>query len=107
MDADDVSDAVDNGEVFEPVGVQDDGCVVVGLGTVERGVDHLERADELAFVDLVGEGSIDDNTVDVGLGATLGEGDVSELGVAVTLSGGFLGGGFGGDLGTSHCVSVI
>jgi hypothetical protein len=89
MDADDVSNSVDNREVLEAAGIQDDGGVVSGLGAVQARVDNFEGADEAALVDFVGEGGINDNTVNVGFGSSLCESDLSELGVAVTLSGGF------------------
>jgi len=65
MHADDIPDSVDDGQVFEPVGVQDDGCIVVSFDPVQAGVNHLERANKLALVDLVRERSIDNNTINV------------------------------------------
>jgi len=68
---DDVTEAGDNGEVFESLGVEDEGGVVRSIAgsllglDVERRIDDLERADVSLLVGLVGEGSINDNTVDV------------------------------------------
>lgn len=68
---DDVTEAGDNREIFESLSVEDDGSVVrritgslLGLD-VERRIDDLEGADVSFLVGLVGEGSINDNTVDV------------------------------------------
>jgi hypothetical protein len=68
---DDVTEAGDNGEVFESLGVEDEGGVVrsitgslLGLD-VERRIDDFEGANVSLLVGLVGEGSINDNTVDV------------------------------------------
>jgi hypothetical protein len=68
---DDVTKASDNGEVFESLGVEDESGVVAGVSgsllrlDVEAGINDLERADVSLVVGLVGEGSINDNTVDV------------------------------------------
>lgn len=71
MDTDDVTEAGDDGEVFESLGVEDEGGVVrsvtgslLGLD-VEGRINDLERADVSVLVGLVGEGGIDDNTIDV------------------------------------------
>ncbi len=61
---------------------------------MKGGIDNLERSDVLIACDLVGEGSIDDNTVDVD-GLACGEGNLGEFGVFVELSLGF-NGDFGG-----------
>ena len=71
MDTDDITEAGDNGEIFESLGVEDESGVVRGvtgalLGlNVEGGIDDLEGADVSVLVGLVGEGGIDDNTIDV------------------------------------------
>lgn len=71
VDTDDVTEAGDNGEIFESLGVEDEGGVVRGvtgalLGLdVEGGIDDLEGADVSVLVGLVGEGGIDNNTIDV------------------------------------------
>lgn len=88
MDADNVTEAGDDGEVLEALGVEDEGGVVGGITgallalDVEGGVDDLERADVSVLVGLVGEGGIDDNTEDV-LGISGGEGGLVELNVLV------------------------
>ena len=75
MDTDDISKAGDDGQVFESLGVEDEGCVVAGVSgsllglDVEAGINDLERADVSLVVGLVGEGGIDDDSIDVlGLG---------------------------------------
>ena len=59
VDSQDIANSVHNGEVFESLGVDDNGSevVVAGLGTlsVERVVDDLDGADVLVLVDLVGD----------------------------------------------------
>ena len=71
MDTDDVSKAGDDGEIFESLGVEDKSSVVTGVTgslltlDVETGVDDLEGADVAVLVGLVGEGGIDNNTVNV------------------------------------------
>ena len=68
---DDVSKFADDGEIFEALGVEDKGGEVTGISgsllglDVEAGVDDLKRADVSVLVGLVGEGCVDDNTVDV------------------------------------------
>jgi len=82
VDADDITNAVNNGEVLEALGVDDDGGVrlAAGLG-VESRVNDLEGADEVLFT-LVREGSINDDTIEVaGIGG--GEGSLGELDVLV------------------------
>jgi len=68
---DDVTEAGDDGEILESLGVEDEGGIVRGVTSallgldVERRIDDLERADVSLLVCLVGEGSINDNTIDV------------------------------------------
>ena len=71
MNTDDVTEAGDNRKIFESLSIKDEGGVVrsitgslLGLD-VERRIDDLEGADVSLLVGLVGEGSINDNTVDV------------------------------------------
>ena len=97
MNADDVSDAVGDGEIFEMLGEDNDGSEVVvsSLGTllVEGGINNFEGANILLLAHFVGESSIDNNTVDV-VRVRLGEGDLSKFGVLVLLVGlGNVGGG--------------
>ena len=71
---------------------------------MEGGIDNLEGADVLVTLvggDLVGEGSVDNDAVDVVVGGG-GEGDLGEFGVLVLL---VL--GLGGRLGGSGIVSLI
>ena len=75
MDTDDISETGDDGQVFESLGVEDESGVVAGVSgsllglDVEAGINDLERADVSLVVGLVGEGGIDDYSIDVlGLG---------------------------------------
>ena len=97
MNADDVSDALGDGEIFEMLGEDNDGSEVVvsSLGTllVEGGINNFEGANILLLARFVGESSIDNNTVDV-VRVRLGEGDLGKFGVLVLLVGlGNVGGG--------------
>ena len=75
MDTDDISETGDDGQVFESLGVEDESGIVAGVSgsllglDVEAGINDLERADVSLVVGLVGEGGIDDDSIDVlGLG---------------------------------------
>jgi len=87
MDTDDVTDSVDDGEILESVGIEHNGGVVLGrdLG-VESGINDLKRAHE-EFFSLVGEGSIDNDTIEVarvgGSEGSLAEFDVLVLGLGL------------------------
>ena len=63
VDSDDISKSVDDWEVLESVGIDDNGSV--GTLLVESWVDNLEGADESVGVDLVWECGIDDDTIEV------------------------------------------
>jgi hypothetical protein len=71
VDTDDVTEAGDNGEILEALGVEDEGGEVAGVASsllgldIEAGVNDLEGADVSLLVSLVGEGGINDNTIDV------------------------------------------
>ena len=78
VNSDDISESVDNWEVFESVGEDDEVSPLVLLsGAVEGSVNDLEGAYESVLGDLVGEGSINDDTVDV-VGLSTDDGSVSE-----------------------------
>jgi hypothetical protein len=84
VDSNDVTDSVDDGEVLESIGVDDNsGVVLSGSLRVESGINDLQRADE-EFISLVGEGSVNDNTIEVasvgGSKGGLGELDILVLG---------------------------
>lgn len=71
MNTDDVTEAGDNRKIFESLSIKDEGGVVrsitgslLGLD-VERWINDLKRANVSLLVGLVGEGGIDDNTIDV------------------------------------------
>lgn len=75
VDTDDVTEAGNDGEVLEALGIENKGSEVASVASallrlnVEAGVDDLEGADVSLLVGLVGEGGINDNTIDVlGLG---------------------------------------
>jgi len=88
VNADDITEAGDDGEILESLGIEDDGGEVGAVTgsllalDVEGGINDLEGADVSVLVGLVGEGSIDDNTIDV-LGLAGGEGSLVELRVFV------------------------
>ena len=65
VDSDDVSNSVDDWEVFESGAVDDDLSPVLFVLWVEGWVDDLDGADESLAVDLVWESSISDNTIEV------------------------------------------
>ena len=99
VETDNVTETEHDGEVLEALGVHDDGGVIATLGAgVEGGVGNLEGAHIQLAVDLVGEASVDDDTVDV-LGLDGAERSLAELDVVVLLSLGLLGSGLGGSLG--------
>ena len=88
MDTDDISEAGDDGQVFESLGVEDEGCVVAGVAgallglDVEALVNNLEGADVSLIVGLVGEGGIDDDSIQV-LGVGRGHGGLAKFNVLV------------------------
>ena len=114
VETDDVTETEADGEVLEALGVHDNGGVVAALGAGGKAwVDNLEGADVELLVLLVGEGCVDDDTVDV-LGLNGAEGGLAEVNVLVlgtTL--GLLGGGLGGSLSSLgrswswHCDKVF
>ena len=61
MDSNDIPDSLNDGEIFESLGVEDDGGEVSAISGsflvlhVETCVNHLEGADVLILVGLVGE----------------------------------------------------
>jgi hypothetical protein len=107
METDDVADAGGNWEVLETLSVDDNSGKVVVSGlcalVVEGRVNNLEGANVSLRVDLVGESSVNNNTVDVVV-LVGGEGNLVEFGVLVTLSlGSNLGGyGFLNGFGSGH-----
>lgn len=97
METDDLTNLGDNGQLLEFVAVDDNSGEIViasfaALG-VEGGVNDLERADVLVAGLLVGEGSINNDTVD-GVESLVREGNLSEFLVLVLLGGSGLGSGF-------------
>ena len=101
VDSDDISESVDNWEVLKSVGEDDEvGPVVLFAGSVEGVINDLERADESVLGHLVGEGSIDDDTVDV-VSLSADDGSVVKERVVSVLGGGS-GSLLGGGLGSSH-----
>jgi hypothetical protein len=80
MDSDDVSESVDDWEVLELVGIDDNGGILSLL--MEGWVNNLEGADESVGVALVWESGINDDSVEVAwLGG--GEGGLGEFNVFV------------------------
>ena len=80
VDSDDVTNSVDDWEVLELVGIDDDRGV--GSLVVESWVDNLEGADELVGLNLVWEGGINDDTIEVAVSAG-GQRSLGELNVLV------------------------
>ena len=86
VESDDITDSVDDGEVLESLGVDNNGGVVVvrGLGArgVEGRIDDLEGANVSVLVSFVGESGINNNTINmVSVGG--GEADLVQVGVSV------------------------
>ena len=96
VDSDDVSHSVDNWEILKSVSEDNEvGPVVFLARSVEGSVNDLEGADESVLGHLVGEGGINDDSVDV-VGLSGDNGGVVEEGVvggSGLVSGSFLGGG--------------
>ena len=71
MNTDDVTEAGDNWEIFESLGIEDKSSIVRSITSALLGLDvkgrinNLEGADVSLLVGLIGEGSINDNTIDV------------------------------------------
>ena len=65
VDSDDISESVDDGEVLESLGIDDNLSVVSLGGGVEGGVDDLKDANVSILLYLVGEGGINDHSVEV------------------------------------------
>lgn len=86
VDSDDITNSVDNWEILEPGGVDDDLSPVLFVLGVQSWVDNLDGADESVAVDLVGEGSISDDTVEVHW-VSGGQGSLVELNVLVLCMG--------------------
>jgi len=104
VDSNDISESVDNWEVLKSVGEDDEvGPVVLLARSVEGVVNDLEGADESVLGHLVGEGSIDDDTVDV-VGLSADDGGVVEERV-VSVLGGVGGGLLGGGLSSGHALA--
>jgi len=84
VDTNDVSEAGDDGEIFKSLGIEDEGSKVASISAllVEALINNLERADVSLVGSLVGEGGINDNTVDV-LGLSRGKGCLAQLRVLV------------------------
>lgn len=89
VNSDDVSNSVDDWEIFEFVGVNDNSGVVRGVSSslggfdVDGWVDNLQGADIGLLVDLVWEGSVNDHTIEV-LWLSTGEGGLCEFSVVVS-----------------------
>ena len=76
VESDNVSKSENDGKVFKSLGVDDDRGMAAALGAgVEARVDDFERADVELLVDLVREGGINNDTIDV-LWVSCGEGSL-------------------------------
>jgi hypothetical protein len=81
VDTDDISNSVNDWEVFESGGIDDNAGVVSGFASsVEGVVNNLERTHESVLVYFIGESGINDDTINVVL-STGGQGDVAELSI--------------------------
>jgi hypothetical protein len=82
VDSNDISNSVDDWEILESGGIDDDLSPVLLVLWVEGWIDDLDGADESVAVDLVWEGGIGDNAVEVDwIGG--GQGSLVELDVLV------------------------
>jgi len=96
VNSNNVSDSVDDWEIFEFVGVDDNGGVVRGVSSslgrfdVNGWVDNLQGADVSLLVNLVWEGGVNDYTIEV-LWLSTGDGSLGEFSIFVMLSVFFLG----------------
>ena len=63
VDSDDISKSVDDWEILELVGIDDN--ISEGSGLVESWVNNLEGADESLRIDLVWESGINNDTIEV------------------------------------------
>jgi hypothetical protein len=80
VDSDDITNSVNDWEVLEFVGIDDN--VGVGSRFVESWVNNLEGADESLGVDFIWESGVNNNTIEVAW-VTGGEGSLDELDVVV------------------------
>ena len=82
VDSNDITESVDDWDILESLGVDDDLSVVLLTLGVEVWVDDLEGADKSVWLDLVWESGINDDTIEVAwLGGS--EGGLGELNVVV------------------------
>jgi hypothetical protein len=71
VNSDDISKSLNNGEIFESLGVQNQGSVVAGISAsllaldIETWVNNLKGANVSVLIGLVGESSIDNNSIEV------------------------------------------
>lgn len=114
MESDDVTDSGNDGHSFELVAVDNGGGVVrfgsLGTTEVKGWVNNLEGANVFVLVSLIGESSVNDNTIDV-VGLSGGKGNLVEFGVLVSASGDSLNTLSGGRLflsgsSTWHCTVI-
>ena len=82
VNSNDISESVNDWEVFESLSINDNGSVIVLCLLVESWVDNFKGANVSLAVDFVWEVSIDDHTIDVA--RVVGdEGDLAQLGVFI------------------------
>ena len=66
VESDNVSKSENDGKVFESLGIDDNRGMAAALGaSIEARVDNFERADVELLVDLVREGGVSDDTIDM------------------------------------------
>ena len=82
MDSNDITNSVDDWEVLESGGIDDNLSPVLFVLWVEGWINDLDGANESLAVDFVWEGSISDNTIEVDW-VSCGEGCFVKLNVLV------------------------
>ena len=91
VDSDDVSDSLDDWEIFESLGVENEGGIVAGVTgsllvlDVEGWINDLEGADVSIRAGLVWESSINDSSIEV-LWLSRGKGSLGKLNIFVLYS---------------------
>jgi hypothetical protein len=86
VDSDDITESVDDWEVLESLGIDDNGGVVMLGLLIKSWVNDLEGADVSFAVDFVWEVSIDDDTINVAWFRGY-KGDFAQFGILVLVGG--------------------
>lgn len=86
VDSDNITESVDDWEVLESLGIDDNGGVVMLGLLIKSWVNDLEGADVSLAVDFVWEVSIDDDTINVAWFRG-NKGDFAQFGILVLVGG--------------------